>query len=168
MLPFDRATPGVGESADLEQVYERLRRKLVTYFRYKRSVDPYDLADETITRVVAATKRQEIRDIPKFALGVAHNVQVDNLRKAKKESSPPFPDAPAASPSQEAQCLEQCLRLLSQENRELVEAYFVDRDRKELARTMGLAPNALRIRIFKLKRTLVLCKERCTRNGTAE
>jgi hypothetical protein len=64
-------------------------------------------------------------------------------------------------------CLEECLGVLSVDNRELVIQYYQDERqakidrRKLLARRLGIAPNALRIRACRIRASLLKCVENC-------
>lgn len=158
----DVVVVNTAHTLEFGRLYPLLRRKLLIYFRYRGWPDPWNLADETVARVVGAMRRTEIKDINRFALSVAHNVHVDEVERVRREAAIALPEpVPPAAPDPEAHCLEQCLRRLSSEQRELIEAFFLDRRRKELAGVLGLSANALRLRVFKLKRTLRACKGQC-------
>jgi DNA-directed RNA polymerase specialized sigma24 family protein len=64
-------------------------------------------------------------------------------------------------------CLEQCIDQLSDENRELLLQYYgVEgrakvEHRKALAEKFGIAPNALRIRAYRIRLALQECVEKC-------
>jgi DNA-directed RNA polymerase specialized sigma24 family protein len=67
----------------------------------------------------------------------------------------------------EYRCLEECIGKLSAENRELVLGYYAAdgrqkiEQRKLLAEKLGIAPNALRIRAYRIRAALQKCLERC-------
>ena len=52
--------------------------------------------------------------------------------------------------------LEQCLRLLDPDERDLLVRYYTDEDRKALAEALLLSENALRVRAHRTKRKLEL------------
>jgi len=71
----------------------------------------------------------------------------------------------------EHQCLEQCMRKLSDESRELVLRYYQAdgrqkiEERKQLAEELGIAPNALRIRAYRIRAALQKCLEKCVEDS---
>ena len=56
-------------------------------------------------------------------------------------------------PHSRARCLDECLRSLPAETRDLLEAYYFG-SRAALAARLDITPNALRLRVFKEKRRL--------------
>jgi DNA-directed RNA polymerase specialized sigma24 family protein len=164
--------------------YEVLRRKLIRFFEWRRGRFPEEMVDEVIDRVarrLAEGERIQTADAPRYFLGVARNV----LRESWAQ--PPAPEeltdavAEAASlardPVVEAEtveraeawmaCLERCLERLPVESRELVLLYHQDQKRtridrrRELARRLGIGPNALRIRVCRLRAALEACVRSC-------
>jgi DNA-directed RNA polymerase specialized sigma24 family protein len=71
----------------------------------------------------------------------------------------------------EFQCLEECIAKLSEENRDLVMRYYAAdgrekiEQRKLLADELGIAPNALRIRAYRIRAALQKCLERCVEDS---
>ena len=67
----------------------------------------------------------------------------------------------------EYNCLERCIERLSKENRDLLLRYHspdgrVETDlRRALADELGIAPNALRIRVHRIRQGLKDCLEKC-------
>jgi DNA-directed RNA polymerase specialized sigma24 family protein len=67
----------------------------------------------------------------------------------------------------EYRCLEECIAKLNEEHRELVLRYYSAdgrekiEQRKLLAEKLGIAPNALRIRAYRIRAALQKCLERC-------
>jgi len=63
----------------------------------------------------------------------------------------------------EDRCLEKCLGLLPRENRELILEYVngKKKERLEQAQSLKLTPNALRIRVHEIKKTIRPCVENC-------
>ena len=157
--------------SDREQAaikYEYIRRRLIKIFTARGRVDAEDLADETINRV---TKRlSEIReeftgDPARYFFGVANMLNMEAMRR-----KPPPPPPPPPDPNQaelEYQCLEHCIERLSEENRYLLLKYYgaegtakVDH-RKQLAEELRIAPNALRIRAYRIRLGLQECVQKC-------
>jgi DNA-directed RNA polymerase specialized sigma24 family protein len=71
----------------------------------------------------------------------------------------------------EYHCLERCVDRLTKGNRELLLRYHRADGRGEteyrraLAEELGIAPNALRIRVYRIRTTLKECVEKCIRRS---
>lgn len=149
--------------------YEQIRGGLINYFTFRAPCDAEDLADETINRVIS-----RLPDIQNYVngerapyfFGVARKVQLEYLRR-KTPQPPSDPGVDSERVEVEYQCLELCIRKLSEENRELVLRYYQAdgrqkiEDRKQLAEELGIAPNALRIRAYRIRAALQKCLEKC-------
>src|SRR5207344_544179 len=100
-------------------VYLLLRRRLIRFFSGRNCEDPDGLADDTVARVLEAFSKRggDIRDLTKFAHGIAHNIYVDLVRSHGRHE--PRVEAvlsfPADQPEPRALCLERCLRRLPRE-----------------------------------------------------
>lgn len=153
--------------------YEQIRCGLINYFTFRASCDAEDLADETINRVInrlCEIKLQVNGDGTRYFFGVARKVQLEYLRRKT-----PQPPAEAVVDSErvevEYRCLEECVRKLSDENRELVLRYYKAdgrqkiEQRKQLAEELGIAPNALRIRAYRIRAALQKCLEKCVEDA---
>ena len=149
--------------------YEQIRTRLIKIFTSRGCSEPDLLADETINRV---TKRlSEIQsdfkgDQARYFYGVANKVHLEYLRR-KPLVLTVLPPTDVARAEAEFKCLEECLDHLTVENRELVLQYYqherkekIDQ-RKKLAESLGIAPNALRIRAHRIRVTLQQCVEDC-------
>jgi len=146
--------------------YEEIRRRLVKFFICRGCSYPEDLADETINRV--ARKVPEVAptyggDPARYFCGVAHNVCLESRRKIAEPEPPPKPDLSDESEDAYYECLERCMGQLSHRNHELVLQYFQQEKRakidyrKKLAESMGMTPNALRIKIHRIIEVLREC-----------
>jgi DNA-directed RNA polymerase specialized sigma24 family protein len=151
------------------QKYEEIRRRLIKLFTCRSCREPEDVADETINRVTRKLKELEsdpTGDRLPYFYAVANNVFKEYLRRTS-----PQPLIPAMQEShkveQEFECLEHCLSELEVEARELVLKYYQDEKlakinlRRQLAETLGIAPNALRIRAYRIRAALQKCVEKC-------
>lgn len=149
--------------------YEDIRRRLIKIFVGRGCVEAEDLADETINRV--SSKLTEIEknfkgDRTRYFFGVANKVYLEYLRK-KPPQPPPLSLIDSNRVEVEYRCLERCIDGLSEENRELLLTYYgaEGRERIEkrrlLAEKFGIAPNALRIRAYRIRLTLQECVEKC-------
>jgi DNA-directed RNA polymerase specialized sigma24 family protein len=151
------------------QRYEQIRSGLIKVFLCRGSVDPEELADETINRV--AKKVQDIAesyvgDPAPYFYGVAKMVYLEYSRRKLVASPLPSPDA-AEEADLRFDCLEQCMQNLSAKNRELILAYYEHESgakidhRKALADRMGISANALWIRVHRIKKDLQNCVNQC-------
>ena len=153
--------------------YEKIRGGLINYFTFRAPCDAEDLADETINRVISRLPQiqHEINgERTRYFYGVARKVQLEYLRRKT-----PQPPAEQVTDSErvevEHQCLEECMRKLSDESRELVLRYYQAdgrqkiEERKQLAEELGIAPNALRIRAYRIRAALQKCLEKCVEDS---
>jgi DNA-directed RNA polymerase specialized sigma24 family protein len=139
------------------RVYLQLHRKLVKYFEWRDVPYAEGLADETLNRLARAS--EPIRNPAAFAMGVARNV----LREFHRDRRRILPDAPShAEPSVEIEMerLSVALEKLVPLDRELICAYYREGKpkevRQELAIRMRLTPNALRIRVCRIRDQLLV------------
>ena len=158
--------------SDREQAaltYERIRGALIKIFTGRSCVEPEDLADETINRV--ARKLKEIEkdfsgDRARYFFGVANKVHLEHLRRKIPQAMPQSPSEPNRI-ELEYNCLERCIERLSKEDRNLLLRYHGADGRAEtelrraLAAELGIAPNALRIRVHRIRVGLKECVEKC-------
>ena len=153
--------------------YEEIRLRLIKIFTCRGCLVPEDLADETFNRVakrvpeIAATY---VGDPALYFFGVANNVHLESLRR-KPDPVPPQPLDTSQESDLEYQCLEQCMQQLSSKSRELIMQYYRDEKRakidhrKELAQKLGIALNALRIQVFRIRASLQQCVFQCVQAG---
>ena len=157
--------------------YEEIRRSLIAIFEWRGAYDAEDLADETITRV--------LNKVPKIATGyvgdpalyfyaVAKRFGFEVIRRQQARVEIEDPEklrAPGIKDQQndrEAahECLDKCLAQLPAADRELILLYYQQdqptiRYRRELARRYRLAPNALRVKVHRIRATLQACVNKC-------
>ena len=162
--------------SDREQAglkYEQIRRNLIKIFINRGCAEAEDIADETINRVVSKldeVKKEFTGDPARYFYGVANKIFLEFQRRKPPEPPSSPPDNPNRV-EQEFRCLEQCVGQLSEENRELLLLYYqaqgrdkIER-RKWLADKLGIRPNALRIRAFRLRTALQQCVEKCVKDS---
>lgn len=144
------------DAAIARERYELLRQRLHFYFRHRCFDDAEDLADEVISRVIrrlreGATVARET--IPSFCYGVARMVALERWKEQPHTVDVPLDSIQIATSvrhdADTAILIEQFLNQLSADEREVVRDYYWE-DREELAKRLGLTPNALRIRVFRL------------------
>jgi RNA polymerase sigma factor (sigma-70 family) len=155
--------------------YEEIRQRLIKIFAGRGCVGAEDLADETINRVtnkLDEIKKEFTGDRGRYFYGVANKVQMEYLRKRTPQPPPPAPDD-SNRVEQEYRCLEHCIAQLNDENRELLLHYYQAEgrakieERKLLAERLGIAPNALRIRAYRIRAGLQECVEKCVERSEA-
>jgi RNA polymerase sigma factor (sigma-70 family) len=169
--------------ADREQAgkkYEKIRRRLIEIFASRGCPEAEDLADEAINRVVRKSQdvaERYVGDPAYYFYGVAKKILLEYWKvkpptEAPLPPAPPAADEPADEIEREHMCLEQCLGHLPEQDRERLLLYYGQEQRvkidqrKELSRRLGIAPNALRIRIHRIKSVLKDCLEDCMRQTT--
>ncbi len=149
--------------------YEDIRRGLIKIFVSRGCFCPEDLADETINRVivkVAEISENYRGDPARYFGGVARNVFHEYTRRSAGPAVQPTPDPPEAR-EQELDCLDKCLQEISGDNRSLILHYHEGEKgsriqmRNEMARELGMEPNALRIRDHRIRNLLQQCVGDC-------
>ena len=159
--------------------YEELRQQLIKFFEWRGSFFPDELADETLNRV--ARKIDEGEEIEKnliaLALGIARFVFLETLKRPDNRRMEMEELATVAAPPERREedddlwvvCLRECLRGVSDENRELIIEYYQDegrariKDRKILAARLGISLNALFSRAKRTRDKLEECVTRCVK-----
>lgn len=154
---------------------ELLWHKLILYFERRRIRDAEELAQEVLIRVSEKLDRGvEIADLTGYAFGVARLVLYEELRKKKngpqliffsdlsKEESRDVHLSAQSTPDPIAQLeqvesyqwLEDCLRALSPEDRELLLNYTKcasKSERDKLAADHGLSGSAMRVKVHRIR-----------------
>ena len=162
--------------SDREQAavkYEQIRSRLIKIFVGRGCAEAEDLADETINRVTSKLdqiKKEYKGDPARYFFGVANMIYMEYSRRRLPPAAP-FPPVDSNQVELEYRCLETCIEQLSEENRYLLLQYYgaegrakVDH-RKQLAEELGIAPNALRIRAYRIRMDLQQCMEKCIARG---
>jgi RNA polymerase sigma factor (sigma-70 family) len=154
--------------------YEDIRKRLIKIFTGRGCADAEDLADETINRVtsrLSEIKKEFKGDPARYFFGVANKVSMEYMRRKPPQAPPPQPND-SDQVELEFRCLEHCIESLSEENRYLLLKYYgaegrskVDQ-RKQLAEELGIVPNALRIRAYRIRLGLQECVEKCLERST--
>lgn len=166
-------------NADREQAgrkYEDIRGRLIRIFLHRGCAAAEDLADKAMNQV--ARKVHEVReyyigDPALYFYGVARNIFSEYCKthpdivpvRPEMLSAPPVEDFDPSEPEQK--CLEKCLDKFTPQNRELLLEYYRESEgakiehHKQMARRLGIAVNALRIRMCRLRATLKTCMREC-------
>ena len=150
------------------EIYEEIRLRLIKIFVARGCLVPEDLADKTIDRVVekASVVVSSYKGNPAlYFYGVARMIHLEHLREKPVLPPPSFP-APEGEEQRYA-CFEQCLERLSLRNRQLILAYYGETSagkgdqRKALATATGMEPNALWVRVHRIRERLRRCVGEC-------
>jgi DNA-directed RNA polymerase specialized sigma24 family protein len=170
---FERLLFWLNPDRDLAaQKYEAIRRRLVEIFASRGFADAERLADDTIDRVIPKVEKVSegwVGDPAYFFLGVARKIMLEQTKPAPTVLPPPPPDDEETERRErEDRCLEKCLGLISQADRKLILEY-VDgkkKERREQAERLKLTPNALRIRVHQIKKSIRPCVKDCLEEET--
>ena len=163
--------------------YEVLRRKLILYFVRHDCPFPEDLADEALHRVARRFEEAEgdgIANLPEYCFGVAKNIRLEQRRGPERHREEMPPEGRLVSPfdverallerdedRRRLESLMTCLRRLPDKERELIESYYHDEDRaqiaqrEKLARHLKLTLGSLRSAAHRIRQKL----ERCVRRS---
>jgi DNA-directed RNA polymerase specialized sigma24 family protein len=148
--------------------YEAIRHRLILFFTGRGCLEADELADETITRVAIKLPNliNGYQGEPTYYFyGVARNVYQEHLRRVPRVTK--LQPAPLGWSELEYVCMEKCMEKLSLDNRQMFEEYHCGEasgkmeSRQRLAERLGIALNALRIRVYRVRATLKLCIEEC-------
>jgi len=156
--------------------FEELRSRLIRIFARRGCSIPEDLADETVSRVLA--KLPEIAptyegDPVRFFHAVARNVYLEYTRRPRTvqiEENLDWRDPrgdEASSSEAKYECLEGCMGTLSRDDRWIIGEYYQHRKgakidyRKALAAQLEIGMNALRIKACRIRRRLQNCVFEC-------
>lgn len=162
------------DSEQAAQEYERLRRALVKFFDWRGVSPPDECADEALDRLAHKLQETEVRDVRKYAYGIARLVVLE--RRRVPAFSPlddlPYAAAPTVAPNEDSHgledCFERCLGELPEESRSLLLRYYEGErsakisNRRRLATMLGLTENALRSRVQRLRDRLEECVHACS------
>lgn len=173
-LPLDALLQAL--DADREMAghqYEKLRQRLVRYFRWNNDAAASDLADIVLDRLAGklAERRDHVPDVYKFAFGIArlvalevHAKQASEWRSlttmAQEQAVCDGADGPPGTDAGLQTALVECLQDLPAEDRYLLEKYYMGEaserisNRKALAAEFNVNINTLRNRALRLRQGL--------------
>jgi DNA-directed RNA polymerase specialized sigma24 family protein len=164
--------------------YENLRRTLIRFFEWRGAPFPEEHVDETFNRIAGKLDEGiEIRNIGGYCYEVARLVCLESLKGRESRRAPldeirleaTVPDTADDESEKEERltCLDDCLRVLPVESRELITEYYSDEKRgridrrKALAERMGLRRDALANRAQRVRDKLEQCVIQCCRKKSA-
>jgi RNA polymerase sigma factor (sigma-70 family) len=165
----------------------------VKLFEWRGCAHAEECADETFNRVARRISEGiSIRSDDPYSYfhGVALNVLREYWRSAEQtakilEVAAQIQDPPAdpedlllreteqREKERLFECLNRCLQKLPPDSLHLITMYHQEEDspnkarRKELAQSLGIPLNALRIRAYRIRAAIEECVEKCLKNGQA-
>jgi DNA-directed RNA polymerase specialized sigma24 family protein len=158
--------------------YVELSRRLRTIFLYRHCPDVDVLVDETLDRagrrLLELGDKYDGSDPARYVFGVAWNVARESFRRRVpeplaegKEVPDPGPADPEDAKELRSTCLDQCLKRLPEDDRNVALRYYRGEKRAKieqraaLARDLGASPNALRLKVHRITRRLRQCVFHC-------
>lgn len=169
--PFDRLLLWLSPDRDAAiQKYLAIEKKLIKYFVRKGCSDPEDLFAETRERVIRIINEGRVYDnADALFYAVGRRVWHEDDREIKTQ--PLAFDVPAPSRSTphlelQSACLQKCLAALSETDRNLITRYYEGERRNKIDIRSKLADengghNLLRIKMFRIRKKLRACIDRC-------
>jgi len=164
--------------------YEELRRTLIRFFEWRGAPFPEEHADETFNRIARKLcEGIEIQNIGGYCYEVARRVCLEifkgrdskrvPLEEVASEARVAEMSAEAVEKESRLECLEDCLRWIPAESRELIVEYYREEKRsridhrKVLAERLGLRRDALANRAQRVRDKLERCVAGCLRKKGA-
>lgn len=158
-------------------VYERLRRGLSRFFRYKGCSDPEGLVDETFNRIAARTHKFDpgSYDSPEryfygFAVRIAKEHKRDTARLTPLNGSEAAGTSCTGAEDQSdsgLRCLQSCLGKLDVRDEELINEYYSLQGRARIdlrhrmCERLSCTSSALYVRTLRIRKALKGCIEKC-------
>lgn len=157
------------------EMYVQLRQDLARIFVWRKCCDPEGLTDEVFDRVARKVHvvRQTYQGDPRlYFRAVANNLAKETFKKTGIHVSlddVDLPDQPETRTDGEDidECLHRCLRRLSTETRQLILAYYAKEKqakidhRQQLAQSLHIPIETLRVKVYRIRESLEECIERC-------
>jgi DNA-directed RNA polymerase specialized sigma24 family protein len=172
--------------------YEKIRQKLVKFFQWRGCALAEEYADKTFDRVAQKISEGTSlwTDNPySYFHGVALNLLREYWRDPERRAETLEEIAPSQTLSEDPEelrlrdleqlekerlleCLDRCLQKLPPESFDLITKYHQGEEsdkvrRKDLAQTLGIPLNALRIRAYRIRVEIERCVENCLKRGPA-
>jgi DNA-directed RNA polymerase specialized sigma24 family protein len=165
--------------------YEAIRLRLTGFFQGRGCPFPDELADVTFDRVAKRMEEGEevrVSDPYFYFRGVASNIFLEQLKRPQPAPLElvPVGQTPNLDPKKverekehladqerKTSCMRRCFESLSDEKRTLIKEFEQGEkrvrinNRKSMAERLNTNINALRIRIFKIRREIRACRDAC-------
>ncbi len=150
------------------QEYERLRNRLILFFRLHRAAGADDLADEAFNRLARKISQGEaIRGIASYLIGIARMLCHEERRRLGAEGALAtglsLLSGGAGGSADLLVAIEGCLKRLPGGEAGLIERYYSAESRarietrKKMAEEMGISLNALRNRALRVRQEVEDC-----------
>jgi len=163
--------------------YVEIRRRLVAYFERRNRPAANELADETLNRIGRTLEQSRTISISppaRYCYLVAKFVMLEDIRRERRLVSLDESHTAAARSAivnrdaaddefvmheERLASLDRCLQMLKPDQRELIVEYYRDAGREKierrrnLANRLGISMNALGIRAYRIRDTLMSCVE---------
>lgn len=153
--------------------YRDLHRRLVKFFEWQGVPDAEDQADEVLDRLLRKIGEGEaIANVDAYALAIARCVLLEARKRLEREAEilrlvqPADAEEPQLGDDdaeRQQQCFDECLATLSPTNRTIILHYYTGERRekiearRELAASLGIDLNALRVRAHRIRMQLEAC-----------
>lgn len=162
--------------------YKRLQRRLIVMFDSRGCTRSEELADKALNSFVRRLPAlidsyTPDHDPAPYLYKIAHRLYIDYIEKQPAVLPEEIPESLQNDDTQDEDetrlhdCLEKCLAGLGPRSSELVLEYYKGEKqvkidfRKRLAERMGIAANALRIRVHRVRCAIEKCMESCLAEG---
>ena len=173
LLNLDAERTAAGEK------YLRLRKNLVRFFETRGIIQAEEAADETLNRLARKSGGgEQFENINAYALGIARMLALELRKSPAQKTSNELPeigvspfDAEGDEKELKLHCLDDCLKDLPAENREIIVGYYQGEkrekieNRERMAAKLGVPNNALRNRAVRLRDKLESCIRDCLRKA---
>ena len=169
---FDRLLDAFSsDKTEAGLAYSKLRDSLVRFFEIKGDFAPNEAADATIDRVVLKLSQiREIDDLTKYSFAVARFIFLERLRLSNNERIAAegfYADKinlKTEIEDDEFAPLRECFEKLDEDEKNILEKYFADVPHSKLIENRGeiciennISANHLRLKVFRLRKTLHNC-----------
>ncbi len=175
---FNKLLAALGSNRDVSgENYLLLRKNLLRFFETRGFAFAEDAADEVLNRLARKLENGDrIENINTYALGIARMYALELYKLPRQTDIEAIPetgvsafDVEKAEKEDKLKCLEECLRELPAENRQIIVGYYQGEkrekieNRQKLADNLGIPNNALRNRAVRLRDKLETCLTDCLR-----
>ncbi len=158
-------------TADTSSVYEKVRGRLLLFFRWRGCISPEEYTDATFDRVARTLSEGKVvreKDPTKFVLGVARLIFFERSKseirqKVAEKHRATMYESSTVEEERRLQALEDCMKSLPKAERHLLLRYHRSAggtrivERKALAEKHGISLNTLRIRMHRERQSLSNC-----------
>ena len=153
--------------------YNEIRRSLMKIFSWKGCSDAEFLADQTLDRVMSRVPelRKTYSGNPNsYIYAVAKRVLSEHSRTRSVQLEDSVAVSHGTTDAQNEQmydCMKRCLSNLNPSSRDLILSYYREEHtkklshRKDLAENLGISLDQLRVRMYRIRKTLDTCVKAC-------